>query len=233
VVSLSRDEVVDAAVRLLDEVGLDALSLRRLAGTLGVSAPTLLWHVTDKRTLLDLVAQRIMAGSQDAAGPAPDEPWWAWLGDRMRAQYRALLAHRDAARVVAGNRPTADALPAIERVLDVLVGVGFPPGEAMEAVFTLGHFTLGSALEHQAEAARGATPPDPALVAALHELPRLSAVMSARVEPDPGATFDRGLTTILAGLRLRQAELTGSAGPDGSAGVAGPSGLAGDTAAAV
>jgi TetR/AcrR family tetracycline transcriptional repressor len=60
--TLTRDAVVDAAVELLGEVGLEGLSLRRLARELGVSAPTLYWHVADKRTLLDHVAQQVHRG---------------------------------------------------------------------------------------------------------------------------------------------------------------------------
>ena len=125
--TLTRDAVVDAAVDLLGEVGLEGLSLRRLARDLGVSAPTLYWHVADKRTLLDHVAERLLADQWQVTPPAPGEDWADWLRERAVVQYRALVAHRDAARVVAGNRPTEASMPAVEVVLGTLIDAGLIP----------------------------------------------------------------------------------------------------------
>ncbi|WP_308286389.1 TetR/AcrR family transcriptional regulator C-terminal domain-containing protein [Actinomycetospora endophytica] len=200
--AISRDEVVTAAIDLLDEAGLAALSLRRLAARLGVSAPTLYWHVTDKRALLDLMAERIVGEPAAPDAPADGEPWWEWFAEQARRQYRALTSHRDAALVVAGNRPTTStSVEHIEHVLAVLVAAGLEPGEAMDAVFGVGHYVLGAALEAQAEAARGDTPPDPDLVARIAELPHLRAAGEAGL--DVGRTFERGLTCLIDGLRAR------------------------------
>ncbi len=200
--AISRDEVVAAAVGLLDEVGLAALSLRRLAATLGVSAPTLYWHVADKRALLDLMAERMVGEHSRPVAPAPGQPWWEWLADSARAQYRALTAHRDAALVVAGNRPTTRAsLEHVERTLEVLVDAGFEPPEAMEAVFGVGHYVLGAALEAQAEAGRDEHPPDPELQAGIAELPLLRAAGRGGLDAD--RVFESGLASLLDGLRAR------------------------------
>ena len=51
--ALAREDVVWAGLRLLDEVGLDNLSLRKLAKELGIQAPTLYWHFKNKQDLLD------------------------------------------------------------------------------------------------------------------------------------------------------------------------------------
>lgn len=211
--AISRDDVVQTAVRLLDEVGLDQLTLRRLGRELGVSAPTLYWHVRDKRALLDLVAEAIVAGHRPAPRPAHGQPWWDWLSANAAAQYRALVSHRDGALVVAGNRPTENALPVIEQVLSSLVEVGFPPAEALQSILTLGQFVVGSALERQAEAAReaGRVEGDTAdRMPDMADLPLLAAVGRAEKLPDPDATFRHGLTLIMAGMRARHAELTGT-----------------------
>ena len=200
--AISRDEVVTAAIVLLDEAGLAALSLRRLAKTLGVSAPTLYWHVADKRALLDLMAERIVGEHRTPTEPAAGEHWSDWLAEQARLQYRALTAHRDAALVVAGNRPTTRAsLDAIEHTLGILVAAGMEAGEAMEAVFGVGHYVLGAALEAQAEQSRGASPPDPDLIARIAELPHLRA--AGRAGFDTTRTFESGLTCLLDGLRAR------------------------------
>jgi TetR/AcrR family tetracycline transcriptional repressor len=211
-VAITKDDVVRTAVRLLDEVGLEGLTLRRLGCELGVSAPTLYWHVRDKRALLDLVAEAIAAEQQSPLRPAHGQPWWEWLSEGAWRQYRALTGHRDAALVVAGNRPTQNSLPMIEQLIGTLVEVGFPPWEALESILTVGHFVLGSALEYQAEAARGtATEADAALAARLRDatdLPNLVAATHGRSALDPESTFQYGLALIMAGLRARHAELT-------------------------
>src|SRR5882757_97661 len=57
---LRRSEVIAAALLLLDEVGLDALSTRRLAARLDVHAGALYWHVASKHDLLDAIADKIL-----------------------------------------------------------------------------------------------------------------------------------------------------------------------------
>lgn len=213
--ALSRDQVVRAAVRLLDEVGLEGLTLRRLARQLGVSAPTLYWHVQHKRELLDLMVESIMAEAAARSGsPAPGQPWWDWLAEQSRLQWQALSSHRDAALVAAGNRPTESSLSLIEDTIGSLVAVGFPPREALRAILTLGHFVIGCAVEYQAEAARGqVADSDRALIERLRDaddLPNLAAAASLHGGPDPGGGFEHGLALLMTGLRARHAELIGT-----------------------
>lgn len=202
---LTRDDVVDAAVRLLGEVGLEGLTLRRLATDLGVSAPTLYWHVTDKRSLLDHVAERLLADQWRAPGPREDQPWWEWLRERSLAQYRALIDHRDAALVVAGNRPTPDALPAVERTIGTLVEAGFAVEDAFAGMLAIGNLIIGSAVEYHAERARPATwesgePPDPSTMPHLAAMSRLLRDRSG-VAHDHDALFRHALDLMITGLR--------------------------------
>ncbi|MGH3906094.1 MAG: TetR/AcrR family transcriptional regulator C-terminal domain-containing protein [Pseudonocardiaceae bacterium] len=210
--AITQDDIVRTALRLLDDVGLEGLTLRRLGSELGVSAATLYWHVRDKRALLDLVAEAIVAEHRPS-GPAPGQPWWEWLAEAASAQYRALVGHRDAALVVAGNRPTENSLPAIEQTLSSLVEAGFPPVEALRSVLALGHFVMGSAMERQAEAARGAaTETDSGIVVRVRtatDLPNLTAAAHAMPMADADATFRHGLALLVAGLRAQHSTLTG------------------------
>lgn len=87
---LSRDAVLDAAVALADEHGLDKLSMRQLAANLGVEAMSLYNHVAHKRALLEGIVDRVWAQVDLAA----DEPDWRAALHRLAASaYEAMLAH--------------------------------------------------------------------------------------------------------------------------------------------
>jgi TetR/AcrR family tetracycline transcriptional repressor len=210
---VSRESVVEAALGLLAEGGLDAVSFRRIAKVLGVSGPTLYWHVENKRQLMDLMAEELLRRSGRAyAGPEPGQPWWEWLQDDARRMFHALIATRDAPRILAGNRPSAESFPEIERVLGVLVDAGMTPGEAQQTLFAIGAYVIGSATEWQAEAERAqAQPlPDPrddrlnALRAqVLADQPLLLAAIGERLGGRDTAAFEFGLDLLVDGLRAR------------------------------
>jgi AcrR family transcriptional regulator len=209
--ALTQEQVVKRAVDLMAEAGLEALTLRRLATELGVSAPTLYWHVRNKRQLLDLMAEALVSRAGRTTSPAPGQPWWDWLADRARRMFRVLTSNRDAALVVAGNRPTETTLPDVEQVLASLVTVGFPPAEALRVILSISNYVIGCAVEHQAEATREADPDrDGRLLELARDLPTLRGAMAALERPGPSASddgFEHGLGLLLAGVRARHAEL--------------------------
>src|SRR5512140_3429703 len=97
--TLDRSTVVQAALELLNRVGLDGLSTRSLAAELGVKSPALYWHFRSKQELLDAMADVIVSGA-GMGPPTPGETWQAWLARRARAYRASLLAYRDSARIV-------------------------------------------------------------------------------------------------------------------------------------
>jgi TetR/AcrR family transcriptional regulator, tetracycline repressor protein len=213
---VSRDSVVDAALGLLAEGGLEAVSFRRIAKVLGVSGPTLYWHVENKRQLMDLMAEELVRRSDRAyAGPEPGQPWWEWLRDDARRMFDALISTRDAPRVLAGNRPSPEAFSGIERTLGVLVDdAGMSAGDAQEALFAIGAYVIGSATEWQAEAERAQTQPLPdasderlnALRAQiLSDQPLLQDAILERLGRSPTSAFEFGLGLLVDGLRARYA----------------------------
>lgn len=213
--AVTRDDVIHTAIQLLQEVGLDGLTLRRLATELGISAPTLYWHVRDKRELLDLMAETMVNDQRAKQPPFPENlPWDEKVAEGMRRQFQALIAYRDGARVVAGNRPTERAMPQIEAFLKIWVEAGFSPEEALASILSFGDYVTGSALEYQAEIERRREqPPEkqaeiwsnianyPTLHAAA--LGRMKQLNGARF----GASFEHGLMLLMEGLRARHAEL--------------------------
>src|SRR5215475_10677409 len=100
---LERQMVVRAALDLLNEVGLDGLTTRRLAEALGVQGPALYWHFKSKQELIDEMARALL--DQSYSPIQPGEDWAAWLENNARRMRRVLLSHRDGARVLAGYRP--------------------------------------------------------------------------------------------------------------------------------
>ena len=201
--TVTQADVVRAAVELIDERGLAALTLRGVATRLGITAPTLYWHVRDKRHLLDLVAEQIAVDSQprEDQEPAAGQPVWEWLGERARWQRTALLAHRDSAQVAAGNRPTDAALPAIERLLATLVAAGLEPGEALRTVTALGSFIIGDTLETQTNADR--VPPDAPPPSERFDGQYPTAMAAASTMGTDDDRFEEGLSLFLDGLRAR------------------------------
>lgn len=102
----TRADVVDTALRLLDQYGLADLSMRRLAAELDVQPSALYWHVPNKQTLLALVSDQIIgrAAVVDHVAFAGDANGWkATTLAEATALRNALLAFRDGAEVVSST----------------------------------------------------------------------------------------------------------------------------------
>jgi TetR/AcrR family tetracycline transcriptional repressor len=147
---LRRDQVVRAALELLDEVGLDAFTTRALTDRLGVQRGALYWHVRSKRELLTAVAELITAPvfeDVDAAGG----DWadrYAVFAHRLRA---VMLAHRDGARLVAGHiQPRAEGVRRMEATLRQLADHGIPPEMGARFGDTMASSVTGYVLQEQA-----------------------------------------------------------------------------------
>ncbi|MCS7480419.1 TetR/AcrR family transcriptional regulator C-terminal domain-containing protein [Umezawaea endophytica] len=182
---LNREMVINEALDLLDEVGLDGVSTRRLAKRLGVEQPSLYHHFQTKEMLLNAMATAAMAPHSTAPLPNPADDWHAWFLDNSRSFRRTLLTRRDGARLHAGTNPQgADFSRAILK-LRFLVASGLPEQDARMAMLAASHFTVGSVLEEQAAAVQDTTTDD---------------------EPnfDHESAFEAGLALILDGLTTRR-----------------------------
>ncbi|MBB4935539.1 TetR/AcrR family tetracycline transcriptional repressor [Lipingzhangella halophila] len=204
---MDRQSIVHAALELLDEAGLDGLTVRRLATRLGVRSPALYWHVRNKQELLDEMAQELQA-RQDLGPPRAGEPWREWLTRRARERRRILLSRRDGARLVAATRPTAAAVNGFDAELAALVDRGFTPVRAMRAIVLLGHYITGFVLEEQADQQRhadtGETPPERMTEDQRTDLLRATPTLAAAIRDggDPGgeAAFEDGLRMLIDGI---------------------------------
>ncbi|MFE7610854.1 MULTISPECIES: TetR/AcrR family transcriptional regulator C-terminal domain-containing protein [Streptomyces] len=224
---LDRKLVVDTALRLLNEVGLDGLTLRRIAKELNVQAPALYWHFKNKQALLDEMAtemlRRMIAdgpdGPDDAAtAEALGMGWQDMVIGACSALRRELLGYRDGAKVFSGTRMTDDsAAQPLEIFLGRFVDAGFTPDDAARCWWTAYNFTIGQVIEEQsvypvpgAPEQRSAAVRDPAYDLTDRER-RLGAdyPLAARAgrelfdEMDRG--FEAGLRVIVAGIEATMA----------------------------
>jgi TetR/AcrR family transcriptional regulator, tetracycline repressor protein len=128
---LTRDAVVNRALRLADADGLDALTIRKLATELGVTPMALYWHFRSKDELLDGLAERLW--SEIDTDVDTGAPWHEQLRGLLESLLRVLRGHAAAAQLLLQFEKQNDsALRATEVTLEILRGAGFDPVHASE-----------------------------------------------------------------------------------------------------
>lgn len=204
---LDRTRVAQTALGLLNDTGLDGLTLRRIAKELDVKAPALYWHFKDKQELLDEMAtviyRRMVAGFR----PDPDDSWQERLRAGNLGLRAALLAYRDGARVFSGSRFTGTGhAPHMEESLRHLTTAGLTLTQAVRAHFTAYVYTVGFVAEEQGvqplpgERREGYDIDERALRVA--EFP-LTAAAGAEMFTEYDAHFREGLEVVIAGVGAR------------------------------
>ncbi|AZS86564.1 TetR family transcriptional regulator [Streptomyces griseoviridis] len=185
--------VVAAALRLLDDEGLDTVTTRAVADRLGVRMNTVLWHVKTKRRLLELMADGI-AGTITYDG-LPEDPAERAL-ELIRRYRRSLLAHRDGAALVTG---TYAAEPHTLRFADTVIGALTEHTGSVETsartCFALIYFTLGLTQEEQAMADADPGRLDEAVTSGHY--PALLAARAALAQGTFPDRFEDGIRRIL------------------------------------
>lgn len=132
VAQTDRQAIVDAALKILAEEGLDAVSFRKVARAAGVQGPSLYWHVQDKRELLGLMSERLVREMLTNLPPA--ETWQEWLRNLAVAAYRRQQKTRDIQRLIIEGRMNRDALGEFSATMSQgLVDRGFDPASAFDA----------------------------------------------------------------------------------------------------
>jgi AcrR family transcriptional regulator len=204
---LTRERILAGALEVLDEDGLEGLTMRRLADRLGVGAMSLYRHVADRDDLLDLVVEGILAETEV---PPSTGAWRADLEAIARAARAGLLRHRGAT-VLATSRlgMGRGGLGALERTLGALRGAGFDDAAAVAANRALGNLVAGAAL-YEAAGLGGAQGDDRSrrraegrdLLAALPPdvYPNLVAAADAVFGVSADEAFETGLAALLDGF---------------------------------
>jgi TetR/AcrR family tetracycline transcriptional repressor len=150
---LGSEQIIDAALQLLDEAGLRALNMRALAQRLGVRASALYWHLGDKGELVGHMAWRFYMGAIHAAdGSTTREEWLRRFGMSFHG---ALLLHTDAAQLCAIARPQdQDPKSTGDMLAAPLVSLGLAREEALIRLASVISLALGWAVYEQSEAQR-------------------------------------------------------------------------------
>lgn len=188
---------------MLDEEGVEGLSMRKLAGVLGTGPATLYWHVRDKDELLALILEDTLRSIE-----IPNEGGW---GERLAAlllEARRALLPRPALIGVLWGAGWGDLGPETLRVADAMIGLvaesGLPEGEVADAYFAVLVFLYGFVWGETMSAGNRAYRDEGAAGPALY--PNL-----ARYGPgaDPGGMdrrFRSGISRVIGGIRARAVE---------------------------
>ena len=134
----------------MNEIGLEQLTLRRLAAELNIQAPTLYWHFK-REDLTDAVATLILAEGAPTLIPArKSADWKVWVRTFGRNLRKTLLKYRDGARPVAGSRLTDTRYMEVTEVIGRrFIDAGFSLRESVVLLSTVYTFTVSFAMEEQ------------------------------------------------------------------------------------
>lgn len=207
--TLTRTRVLEAAMVLADESGLEALTMRGLGERLGVEGMSLYRHVADKSDLLDGLVDLVYA---EVELPPPGPDWRAWLRARAVAVHRALVDHRWATPLMESRvNPGPAVLGHHEAVLVVLLGAGFDSASATRAYNLLDSYIYGFAIQQVnlpfGDAAELAEVGEDMLAAmSMEAYPSLARVARELIDAgfDYAGEFEAGLDLVLDSIeRLR------------------------------
>ena len=209
-VPLSRERVLEAAIKLADQGGLGSLSMRKLGQEFGVEAMALYYHFANKDEVIDGIVDIVFS---EIELPTDGTGWKAAMRQRAISMRDVLLRHRWAINLMESRR---NAGPANLRHHDAVIGnlraAGFENAMVARAYSLLDAYIYGFALtkinlpfdasEEVAEVAQGMLQRFP-----VNEYPNLVAYIAEHLKPgyDYGDEFEHGLDLILDGLEKARA----------------------------
>ena len=213
---LTRDRILRAAVALADDVGIESLSMRRLAQELGVVPMALYKHVANKEELLDGMIDVVVAAIDP---PIEGADWKTTMRERILSARRALLRHPWASRVLESRgEPTPTVIAYMDSMMGVFLDGGFSVDLMHHAMHVMGSRILGFSQELFDDAA---TMPAEEAVAVWSEMadvyPNIAKLVPVAISTHEGPVvgggcddqfeFEFALDLVLDGLeRLRERE---------------------------
>lgn len=212
---LTRERILEAALSLVDEEGIEALSMRRLAKGLGVDPMAIYHHLSNKRALLSALIKEVFSGMRVMNLKGTGD----WRG-RVRAW---ALAFREVARAhpklvpQLASHPEAAAeatLESTEELYATFEAAGMKPYQVVGAVGVVIDYLNGFALA-EASGALGGDPDEHRKMLELldarprKELPAMRRTLEALPNEDLGMSFEFGLEVVLSGLEATTSQRGG------------------------
>jgi AcrR family transcriptional regulator len=205
---LTVDRIVDAALALIDEQGLEQLSMRKLGARLGVEAMTLYHHVPSKDGVLDLLVERVI--TQASFLDAEETLGWRERLERFADRYRAVLIARPKLLPLIATHPvrSPEALRQLEAAGAALMRAGFTVEQCFHVGNAVAMLVIGAALaqvgsDPRADVSSGGSP----LAEAMND--------PASVVHDHDAIFQFALGALLDGVALSRSPATHGGQPGG------------------
>jgi TetR/AcrR family tetracycline transcriptional repressor len=201
------ERIIATAVRIVDEQGAEALSMRSLAQALESGTATLYRHFANRAELVAHLVDRVFGETAIDADALAAMPWQQACHGIARAMFDALARHRNVAPLLTQQVTTGPNAMAIrERCLSILLGAGFDPRLAARSYATLSRYVLGFALQFavQADVASTAEADDVSVLrnADPHRYPAIAAVADS-LPVSLEEEFGFGLELLLRGLALQ------------------------------
>ncbi|MDW5564209.1 MAG: TetR/AcrR family transcriptional regulator C-terminal domain-containing protein [Methanomassiliicoccus sp.] len=207
---ISPEAAIRAALEVLDEEGLDNVTLRKIASKIGIQAPTLYWHFKNKSDLIDDMAEAILkdGGMYDLQPPKDKNAWTEWLTQTAHTLRRAMLSHRDGGRIVAGASFRSKAMQKLKLTsLQVLHGAGFDHLQSSLGSETITDYVWGYVIEEQANpTVTSGQSPELSMMRDTtdsSEMMLMDQTMDEWSKHAPEELFNWGLQTIISGLKMR------------------------------
>jgi AcrR family transcriptional regulator len=205
---LTRDRVIEAAMRVMDEEGLESVSMRRVAREVGVEAMSLYHHVEDKEDLLNGICEHVMA---EFDFPERVDDWAENCRRGARAWRRLLQAHPAVMRLFAEQRGPArsiDSMRPMEFALEILRGAGLSDRDTAQAFHAFGGYIQGFVMMELGSIAGGSDEEHMKMHAELAaampgEFPALQAISKYFAECEPDEQFEFGLELLIRGLEAK------------------------------
>jgi AcrR family transcriptional regulator len=218
--TLTREQIIRAAIEILDAEGLDGLNMRRLGDRLGSAATAVYWHVKSRDELVILAGDEVW---REIGLPDADEVGWRDAATTMAKDLYAmtgrhpwLVSAMGNYLVYGPNKARSD-----DHMLGVFEAAGFSPDEAGEAATTVATLVMGTALSRAADASWRArlrrNGHDEKLIekkvaevfGVAMQFPRLRAIIETHeledIVKEPDRELEFGLRTVLDGLEAQLA----------------------------
>jgi AcrR family transcriptional regulator len=221
----TREQIADTALRIADQEGFNAVTMKRIAAELGAGTMTVYYYVRNKTDIVALMQDSILA---DVLIPAEELPahWREAIAAIARRTRHVLLAHPWSLTSLNDAQFGPNAMRHIEQSLAVMAATGLPAQARLEIITTVDDLVFGNALRTIESLTRAAdAEANPAMTAAMieygvaqlkaGEFPELTAIYAestARPADEIGppmtdnalaSEFERGLASLLDGIAAR------------------------------